>query len=132
MEVYYTSVYRTGVTIAMKNEVENQTIGENIKLYRIKAGLTQKDLCRRIYVHQDVVIKPATIKAYEMGKCSVSAINLHRIAAALGVDSNEFHEDACPGILLDKNTFRLVEAYRTIKRQAYRDAILHIAHGLSR
>lgn len=85
----------------MKNEAENQTIGENIKLYRIKAGLTQKDLSHRIYVQQDAIIKPATIKAYEMGKCSVSAINLHRIAAALGVDSNEFHEDACPGILFD-------------------------------
>ena len=116
----------------MKNEAENQTISENIRLYRIQAGLTRKDLCKRIYVHQAVVIKPATIKAYEMGKCSISAINLHRIAAALGVDSNEFHEDACPSMLLDKNTFRLVEAYRTIKRQSYRDIILHLTKGLAR
>lgn len=116
----------------MKNEAANQIIGKNIKLYRIKVGLTQKDLCRRIYVHQDVVIKPATIKAYEMGKCSISAINLHRIAAVLGVDSNEFHEDACPGILFDNNTFRLVEAYKTIRKQSYRDAIFHIARGLAK
>ena len=116
----------------MKNEIENQTIGENIKLYRIKAGLTRKDLCKRIYIHQDVVIKPATIKAYEMGKCSISAINLHRIAAALRVDTNIFHEDACPAILLDNNTLRLVEAYRTIKRRSYRDMILHLTKGLAR
>ncbi len=116
----------------MQDEDKNRMIGENIKLYRLKAGMTKKDLCEQIYRHQNAVLKPATLKSYELGRNAVSATNLHRIALALHVDIDAFHTPPQPEIVMDDNLFRLVEAYKTTKKQGHKDALLYIAKSLAK
>ena len=104
----------------MTTSQENHTIGRNICYYRIKAGLTHKDLSKRILKTQAVEIKPAALRDYEAGRCSITATRLHQIATALNVDVSTFHEECCMEGLLDKRTFKLVESFRTIKRRPSR------------
>ena len=110
----------------------NQTIGENIRLYRIQAGLTHTRLSRYIKARHDVTIKETKLRGYEKARFAVPALYLHYIAAALGVEERAFFEDACPGMLLDKHTLKLVEAYKTIPRTSYRHALFHLACGLAK
>lgn len=51
----------------MQNNEENRNVGENIRLYRIRAGLTVKELSKRIHRHHQLVIKPGSIRNYEKG-----------------------------------------------------------------
>ena len=51
----------------MQNNMENQNVGENIRLYRIRAGLTVKELSKRIHRHHQLLIKPGSIRNYEKG-----------------------------------------------------------------
>jgi len=44
----------------MQNNDENRNVGENIRLYLIRAGLTVKELSKRIHQHHQLVIKPGS------------------------------------------------------------------------
>ena len=110
---------------------DNITIGRNIRIYRLKAGLTHKLLCKRLYQHYGIQLKSMTLKVYEMGKSTIPAMHLHPIAAVLQQDIGVFYQQPCPDMLMEGNSFRLVEAYRSIKRRSHQDAILHLAKGLA-
>lgn len=84
----------------MQNNDENRNIGENIRLYRIKAGLTIKDLSRRIQRLHNLEIKTGSIRNYEKGTEKIPAVGLNSIAAITRTDIKAFYEDAHPSVLL--------------------------------
>ena len=61
-------------------------IGEKIRQIRIKKGLTQKDLAKRLYVSQSYIAN------YENGNRKPKIETLQRIAAALDVPIDTFLE----------------------------------------
>lgn len=114
-------------------EKENKNLGENIRLYRIRAGLSIKELSKRILKHHDLLIKPGSIRNYEKGKEKIPAVVLNSIAAITKIDLKEFYEPAHPMKLLDTvNKIHLLEAYSMIRCQSARDALLHLARRLGR
>ncbi|MFD4183722.1 helix-turn-helix domain-containing protein, partial [Rhodococcus sp. NPDC058514] len=58
--------------------IETRRLPESIRLARVTAGLTLRELARRL------TISPATLSAIENGKTGVSVERLHALAAALG------------------------------------------------
>lgn len=117
----------------MQNTEENRNIGENIRLYRIRAGLTIKDLCKRINRHQQFVIKLGSIRNYEAGTEKIPAVALIVIAAATGTDVQLFYEPAHPTILLDTSQkLHLLEALSMIRCRSVRDSLLHLARKLGK
>ena len=112
---------------------ENRNIGRNIRLYRIRAGLTVKDLCKRITRHHGLEIKPGSIRNYEAGTEKIPAVALNCISVATNTDIHLFFEPASPAILLDSgNKIHLLEAYSMIRCRAARDSILHLARKLGK
>lgn len=116
----------------MQNNDENQNVGKNIRLYRIRAGLTIKDLSKHIHRHHQLLIKPGSIRNYEKGTEKIPAVALNSIAAITRIDIREFHEPAHPAVLLDSNTIHLLEAYSMIRCRSARDSLLHLARKLSK
>lgn len=117
----------------MQNNDENRNVGENIRLYRIRAGLTVKDLSNRIWRLHGLEIKTGSIRNYEKGTEKISAVALNSIAAITQTDIKEFHEPAHPAILLDSSQkLHLLEAFSMIRCRASRDTLLHLARKLSK
>lgn len=117
----------------MQNNMENQNVGENIRLYRIRAGLTIKELSKRIQKHHQLTIKPGSIRNYEKGTEKIPAVALNSIAAITHTDIREFYEPAHPTILLDTSQkLHLLEAFSLIRCRASRDTLLHLARKLGR
>jgi transcriptional regulator with XRE-family HTH domain len=117
----------------MHNNPENKNIGENIRLYRIRAGLTIKDLSKRIYRQYGIEIKVASIRSYEKGLEKIPAAALKNIAAIIGADIQLFYEKANSAVLLmDSARIHMLEAFCMIRRQASRDSILHLARQLGK
>jgi transcriptional regulator with XRE-family HTH domain len=85
----------------MQNNDENRNIGENIRLYRIRAGLTVKELSKRIRQHHDLEIKPGSIRNYEKGTEKIPAVALNSIAAITRTNIRKFYEPAHPTVLLN-------------------------------
>lgn len=63
------------------------TIGENIKAFRTKKGLTQQQLADR------TGLKDSAIRRYESGKIIPKTPNLHKIAKALDITIADLDED---------------------------------------
>lgn len=53
--------------------------GENLRIARIKKGISQKELAERVGVF------PSAISRYENSKCSPHAGNLYKFAEALDI-----------------------------------------------
>ncbi len=118
---------------SMQNHPSNKNIGENIRLYRIKAGLTIKDLSKRIQRHHDMELKVASIRNYEKGVEKIPASALICISAITNTDIQLFYEKATPTILLDSSTkIHLLEAFCLIRYNSARDSILHLARQLGK
>lgn len=62
-------------------------LGEQIKYYRKKAGLTQKELAELLDV------APNTIQQYELGKRQPRLEMINRIAGALGIGVRRLYPD---------------------------------------
>jgi transcriptional regulator with XRE-family HTH domain len=116
----------------MQNNDENRNVGENIRLYRIKAGLTIKDLSKRIQQTHNLEIKTGSIRNYEKGAEKIPAVALNSIAAITKTNIQEFYEDSHPSVLLDSNKIHLLEAYSMIRCNSARDSLLHLARKLSK
>ncbi len=117
----------------MTFEQYNNNIGENIRLYRIKAGYTVKSLCKKIQHLYDLTIKPGSIRNYEKGTEKIPAVALNSIAAITKTDIKEFYEDAHPSVLLDGDSrnIHLLEAYNLIQNRAAKDNVLHMTRMLA-
>lgn len=117
----------------MQNNDENRNVGENIRLYRIRAGLTVKELSRRIHQHHQLTIKPGSIRNYEKDAEKIPAVALSSIAAITSTDIREFYEPAHQAVLLDTSQkLHLLEAFSMIRCRASRDTLLHLARKLSK
>lgn len=117
----------------MQNTQENRNVGENIRLYRIRAGLTVKDLSNRIERQHGLEIKTGSIRNYEAGTEKIPAVALNSIAAITQTDIKEFYEPAHPTILLNTSQkLHLLEAFSLIRCRASRDTLLHLARKLSK
>lgn len=117
----------------VQNNTENKNIGKNIRLYRIKAGLTIRELGRQIHKVNGLVIKTGSLRNYEKGTEKIPAVALHNIAAITRTDIRAFYEEAHPVVLLDSRTkIHLVEAFCMIRQQSARDALLHLARKLGK
>ncbi len=111
---------------------ENRNIGENIRLYRIKSGLTIKELSKRILSQYGIEIKSAQLRNYEKAAEKITAEKLKIIADTLGVNISKFFEQATPSILLDSSSKRnLLEAFSMIRHNSSRDSLLHLARRLA-
>lgn len=116
----------------MHNTNENRNIGENIRLYRIKSGLTIEELGKKIYHHYNLEIKIASLRNYEKGVERIPAVALGYIAEITKTDVGMFYEEAHNGILLDNtNKAHLLEAYSLIRCPSVRDSLLHLARKLA-
>src|SRR5690606_12410513 len=117
----------------MQNTKESLNVGLNIRLHRIRAGLTVKDLSNRIGRLHGLEIKTGSIRNYENGTEKIPAVALNSIAAITKTDIKEFYEPAHPTILLDTSQkLHLLEAFSLIRCRASRDTLLHLARKLSR
>ena len=117
----------------MQNNDENRNVGKNIRLYRIRAGLTVKDLSNRIGRLHGLEIKTGSIRNYEAGTEKIPAVALNSIAAITQTDIKEFYEPAHHTILLNTSQkLHLLEAFSMIRCRASRDTILHLARKLSK
>ena len=117
----------------MQNNDENKNVGDNIRLYRIKAGLTIKDLSKRIISNYGLEIKTGSIRNYEKGTEKIPAVALNSIAAVTNTDIRQFYEPANPTVLLDNsNKIHLLEAYSMITCRSARESLLHLARKLSK
>jgi transcriptional regulator with XRE-family HTH domain len=61
-----------------------KTIGTNIKIIRIKQGISQNQLAFESNIHRTFINK------LENGKANISIIKLFTLAKALNVDINDF------------------------------------------
>lgn len=112
---------------------DNENIGENIRLYRIKAGYSIKTLCKKIHYHHGLEIKTGSIRNYEKGAEKIPAVALNSIAAITGVGIKAFYEPADVSVLLDNsNKIHLLEAYCMISCRSEREALLHLTRQLSK
>jgi transcriptional regulator with XRE-family HTH domain len=117
----------------MQNNDKNRNVGENIRLYRIRAGLTVKDLSNRIGRLHGLEIKTGSIRNYEAGTEKIPAVALNSIAAITQTDIKEFYEPAHQAVLLNTSQkLHLLEAFSMIRCRASRDTILHLARKLSK
>jgi transcriptional regulator with XRE-family HTH domain len=117
----------------MQNNDENKNVGQNIRLYRIRAGLTIKDLSKRIMRQHGLEIKVSSIRNYEKGVEKIPAVALNCIAAVTRTDIRLLYKPASPTILLDtSNKIHLLEAYSMIRCRASRDSLLHLVRMLAK
>lgn len=117
----------------MQNNDENKNIGRNIRLYRIRAGLTIRDLSKRIARNSGQEIKTGSIRNYEKGTEKIPAVALHAIATATDADIHLFYETANISTLIDSsNKIHLLEAYSMIRCRSARESLLHLARKLGK
>ena len=118
----------------MTFEQDNNNVGENIRLHRIKAGYTIKSLCKKMQHLHGLAIKPGSIRNYEKGKEKIPAVALNSIAALTHTDIKNFFEDAHQSVLLggDSRNIHLLEAYNLIRSHAAKDNVLHTARMLAK
>lgn len=118
----------------MTFERDNNNVGENIRLHRIKAGYTIKLLCKKIQSLHGLTIKPGSIRNYEKGKEKIPATVLNSIATLTRTDIKEFFEEAHHSVLLegDSRNIHLLEAYNLIGNRAAKDNVLNMARMLAR
>lgn len=117
----------------MQNNDENKNVGENIRLHRIKSGLTIKELSKRITRNHGIELKTGSIRNYEKGTEKIPAVALNCIASVTNTDIRLFYEPAHISVLLDSsNKIHLLEAYSMITCRSAREAILHLARKLSK
>lgn len=69
------------------NYIMNNTIGKNIKAYRINAKMTQKDLANELFVTQ------VAVQQWEKGKKIPSADNIIRLANIFNISPNFIYYD---------------------------------------
>lgn len=113
-------------------EIDNNCVGENIRLYRIKAGYTIKELSKLMKKKHSLICKPASIKNYELGNEKIPAVMLKSIAAIVRTDIDAFYEDATSCVLLDNYTTGMVEAFCMIRNRSAQDSLLHTARMLGK
>src|SRR6266850_881091 len=110
-------------------------VGQNIRIYRLRAGLTQKQLGRRIGVSFQQIQK------YEAGVNRVAPGRLTQMADILGVPVQALFEGAQAdageqsdhrALLTDPAALRLLQAFDTIEDAAIRSAILHLIECIGR
>lgn len=117
----------------MQNTEENRNIGENIRLHRIKAGLTIKDLSKRIHRRHGFELKVASIRNYEKGVEKIPAAALKIISDITGAAISDFYKKPTSAILLDTSAkIHLLEAFCLIRYNSARDSILHLARQLGK
>jgi len=117
----------------MQNNQDNKNVGENIQLYRIKSGLTIKELSKQMLRLHNITCKSGSIRNYEKGTEKIPAVALNSIAAITRTDIQQFYEPAHESILLDSShKIHLLEAYSMIRCRASRDTLLHMARKLSK
>lgn len=113
-------------------DIDNTCVGGNIRLYRVKAGYTVKELSNAMWRKHKLKCKPGSIKNYELGNEKIPAVMLKSIAAIVRTEMDAFYEDATACVLLDNKTLPMVEAYCMIKEPSARDALLHTARVLGK
>jgi transcriptional regulator with XRE-family HTH domain len=118
----------------MTFEQDNNNVGENIRLHRIKAGYTIKSLCKKMHHLHGLAIKPGSIRNYEKGKEKIPAVALNSVAVLTRTDIKEFFEDAHHSILLDGDSrnIHLLEAYNLIRNRAVKDNVLNMVRMLAK
>ena len=112
--------------------IDNKCVGANIRLYRIKAGYTHKELSKIMLKEHHLLCKPATLKNYEVGGEKIPAVMLNSIAAIVRTDIDAFYEDATSCVLLDNYTTGMVEAFCMIRNRSAQDSLLHTARMLGK
>lgn len=113
-------------------DTDNKCVGENIRLYRIKAGYTVKELSKAMLRYHSLECKPGSIRNYELGKEKIPAVMLKSIAAIVHTDVDAFYEDATTCILLDNYTTPMLEAFCMIRTRSAQDALIHTARMLGK
>ena len=113
-----------------KQDTQTAIIGTNILYHRLARGMTYDALAHRLYVLQNLSVKPTALKHYER-KGRLPAATLAAIAAVMQVDVARFYDPPDAAILLDRNTLKLITAYKTIKHQGRKDAILYLTRTLA-
>jgi|GEM_PF-3142819 len=130
------TVSAKGIFMSEKNNQifeENHNIGENIRLHRIKTGLTRKAMRKRIYSRYGIELKVASIRNYEKGVEKIPAAALKIISDITGIAIGDFYEKPTPAILLDTSAkIHLLEAFCLIRCRSVRDSLLHLARQLGK
>ena len=117
----------------MAKHYDDINIGENIRLYRIRAGLTIKDLCKRMNTMHQIEVKPGAMRNYEKGTQSVPACVLNSIAAITRAELQEFHEPSHLAILINTTMKQhLLESFSLIQCRASREMLLGLTRKLSK
>jgi Predicted transcriptional regulators len=94
-------------------EVDPQVIGSRIKIKRVEAGLSQKELA------QAIGVSPPAINRFEKGIKSPSIETLAKLASSLGVSS-----DYLLGAIADGDVFvdeAVMDAFKSFKALSYKD-----------
>ena len=110
---------RRGTKMARQITVEDQRIGNRLRVLRIRAGKSQSE------IGQVIGISFQQIQKYENGTNRISSTNLARLAAAVGGDLTDFFPetkrregadtDALMKLLADKQNFRALMAFAKIR-----------------
>jgi transcriptional regulator with XRE-family HTH domain len=82
-----TILYDESIGLFKGSEVRLDVVGENVKEIRLRKGLSQTDLKHISGVGQD------TISGLESGKHHPRPSTLRKLAAALGVEVEDFYKD---------------------------------------
>src|ERR1051326_4032490 len=106
-------------------------VGQNIRMYRKRLGLSQSELGRRIGVAQQQIQK------YEDGGNALSAARLSQIAVALGVPVPSLFGrtdvDPSPRALLAKrHSVRLVQAFDRVPTERLRIMLLEMIEAVGK
>ena len=115
----------------MHHTSSRHIIGENLRLYRIKAGLSRERLSQNMKKYHQLRITPTLLKHYEQGRKELPAAILHSIAAITQTSMAEFFEDPHPAILLNTQTIRLIEAFSLIQHPGAKSSMLNLARQLA-
>jgi transcriptional regulator with XRE-family HTH domain len=111
------------------------TVGTRIRLRRLEQGLSQTELGKRVGVTFQQVQK------YENGANRVSASRLVMLAQTLEVPMSYFFPEGSDGpktngpdpagLITDRDSFRLAQAYAKIKHKKLRKIVLDLAETLA-
>ncbi len=113
-------------------------VGESIRAHRLIAGLSQNEL------GDELGISFQQIQKYEKGKNRVGAGRLRQMADVFKVPVNalfEPHANTSPGkatsaapvkLVADRNTLKLLTAYREIEDRTMRRNIIRLVVGIAK
>jgi transcriptional regulator with XRE-family HTH domain len=110
-------------------------VGQNIRIFRLQSGLSQRALGRRIGISGQQILK------YETGKNRVGASRLGQIAQVLGVPlwtlfdgctvwASSASEASTRRLMSKQDSLRVVQAFTQIPSRRVRLAILDLIHAL--